>query len=198
MLQGGDPGGDGRGGKSVWGQCFADELTGPWTHDARGILSMANKGKDTNTSQFFITYAPAPHLDRKHTVFGRVMVGLDVLTTLEAIPSDGSDRPLHDIIMKSVSVFVDPFTEFRRQKMLSDVTVPTRQQSGIGSPGNETTTWTGKRILQGDDGPSPVERVGRYIIPLDTNPTISGHDSLRGEPAMKRPRTGGFGNFDNW
>jgi hypothetical protein len=43
-----------------------------------------------------------------------------------------------------------------------------------------------------------VERVGRYIIPLDTNPTISGHDSLRGEPAMKRPRTGGFGNFDNW
>ena len=85
MIQGGDPTGTGKGGTSIWGKNFQDEFDGPLTHDARGIMSMANKGKNTNSSQFFILYRPAKHLDRKHTIFGRVVGGLDVLTKLENV-----------------------------------------------------------------------------------------------------------------
>jgi peptidyl-prolyl cis-trans isomerase-like protein 2 len=79
MIQGGDPTGTGKGGTSVWGKNFQDEFDGPFSHDSRGVVSMANKGKNTNSSQFFITYKQAKHLDRKHTVFGRVVDGHDVL-----------------------------------------------------------------------------------------------------------------------
>ena len=72
MLQGGDPTGTGRGGQSIWGKPFEDEWAqSPLAHKERGVLSMANKGKNTNTSQFFVTYRAARHLDRKHTIFGR-------------------------------------------------------------------------------------------------------------------------------
>jgi peptidyl-prolyl cis-trans isomerase-like protein 2 len=74
---------------------------------------MANKGKDTNSSQFFITYAPAPQLDGQHTVFGKVVGGLDVLKKLEAIPVDEKDRPEREIKIKQVQVFVDPFEEYQ-------------------------------------------------------------------------------------
>lgn len=69
MVQGGDPTGTGRGGESIWGKPFADELTTPgaYRHTARGVISMANRGPDTNTSQFFILYGSKPHLDKKHT-----------------------------------------------------------------------------------------------------------------------------------
>ncbi|CAI4217981.1 unnamed protein product [Parascedosporium putredinis] len=116
MIQGGDPTGTGRGGSSVWDKNFDDELDGPYTHTARGTLSMANKGKNTNSSQFFITYKPTPHLDRKHTVFGRVVGGMDVLSKMEDVPTDGSSRPLNKIVMKSIVVYLDPFAEFQRQR----------------------------------------------------------------------------------
>ena len=94
MAQTGDETGTGRGGRSIWNKPFEDELDGPLRHDSRGVISMANKGKNTNTSQFFILYQPAPHLDRKHTVFGRVVEGLETLDLLEEVEVDGSDRPL--------------------------------------------------------------------------------------------------------
>ncbi|CEP16092.1 hypothetical protein [Parasitella parasitica] len=113
MIQGGDPTGTGRGGQSIWKRDFPDEIKTTLTHNARGVLSMANKGKDTNSSQFFITYAPAPQLDGKHTVFGKVVGGLDVLKKLEAIPVDEKDRPERDIKIKQIQVFVDPFEEYQ-------------------------------------------------------------------------------------
>lgn len=79
MAQGGDPTGTGTGGP---GYSFRDELSPRRRHDAPGVLSMANAGPNTNGSQFFLTFGPTPHLDGRHTVFGRVTSGMDVLRSL--------------------------------------------------------------------------------------------------------------------
>ncbi|KAI4235207.1 MAG: hypothetical protein L6R40_006504 [Gallowayella cf. fulva] len=116
MIQGGDPTGTGKGGTSCWGRNIEDEFEGPLSSkfDKRGMLAMANKGRDTNGSQFFITYRETPHLVRKHTVFGQVVEesSLDALKVLEAVEVDDKSRPRKDIRIKEVTVMVDPFEEF--------------------------------------------------------------------------------------
>ncbi|KAJ2768542.1 Peptidyl-prolyl cis-trans isomerase-like 1 [Coemansia nantahalensis] len=97
MIQGGDPTGTGRGGESIYGHKFADETTKSLKHTGAGVLSMANSGPNTNGSQFFITLAPTPHLDGKHTVFGRVLAGMGVVRDMGQVPTDKSDRPLADV-----------------------------------------------------------------------------------------------------
>uniref|UniRef100_A0A914UY15 RING-type E3 ubiquitin-protein ligase PPIL2 n=2 Tax=Plectus sambesii TaxID=2011161 RepID=A0A914UY15_9BILA len=112
MIQGGDPTGTGQGGESIWGKPFKDEFVKAYSHTTRGILSMANKGTDTNQSQFFITFRPCKHLDGKHTIFGRVVGGMDVLTEIERVETDKkTDKPLKDVIFMASQVFVDPFEE---------------------------------------------------------------------------------------
>ncbi|KAF5835057.1 cyclophilin-type peptidyl-prolyl cis-trans isomerase [Dunaliella salina] len=96
MAQGGDVvRGDGSGGDSIYNGAFNDEKKGlTLKHDARGVLSMANSGKNTNTSQFFLTLAPTPHLDGKHVVFGRVCEGMEVLDRInqDAASQDGTPK----------------------------------------------------------------------------------------------------------
>ncbi|CAI5939765.1 unnamed protein product [Closterium sp. NIES-65] len=101
MMQGGDfSNKNGTGGESIYGEKFEDEPGGlALKHDKRGILSMANSGPGTNGSQFFVTYGPTPHLDGKHCVFGRVLRGGQVLRAVEITPTDGSDRPLSDVVI---------------------------------------------------------------------------------------------------
>ena len=94
MIQGGDPTGTGRGGASIWGKPFKDEVDPKVTFDSPGILAMANSGANTNGSQFFITTAKAPWLNMRHTIFGKVVAGYDVVKKIENTAIDRSDRPV--------------------------------------------------------------------------------------------------------
>ena len=136
MIQGGDPTGTGMGGKSIWGNSFADEFD-PQLHNLRGALSMANAGPNTNGSQFFIVQAsevpaamldqmkgladqgfPAeiteayaemggtPWLDFRHSVFGQVFEGMDVVDAIAAVKVGGSDKPVEDVKINSIDIEV--------------------------------------------------------------------------------------------
>lgn len=97
MVQGGDPSGTGRGGESIYGGKFRDEVTRELKHVGAGVLSMANTGRDTNGSQFFTTLAPTPWLDGKHTIFGRVAAGMGTIRKCGMVQTDGNDRPTSEI-----------------------------------------------------------------------------------------------------
>ncbi|XP_033746485.1 peptidyl-prolyl cis-trans isomerase-like 1 isoform X1 [Pecten maximus] len=103
MIQGGDPTGTGRGGASIYGKEFDDEIADDLKHTGAGILSMANSGPNTNGSQFFITLAPTQWLDGKHTIFGRVSSGMQVVQRVGFCETDQNDKPVDDIkITKAV------------------------------------------------------------------------------------------------
>ena len=96
MVQGGDPTGTGRGGESLWGGTFADEFNPKLQFDRKGILAMANAGPSTNGSQFFITTVPTPWLNNRHTIFGEVVSGYDVVQKIESTAVGSGDRPIQD------------------------------------------------------------------------------------------------------
>lgn len=97
MAQGGDPTGTGKGGSSIFGGKFADELTRELKHVGAGVLAMANSGPNTNGSQFFVLLGPAPWLDGKHTIFGRVCSGMGTIKKLGMVACDANDRPLDPV-----------------------------------------------------------------------------------------------------
>ncbi|KAL0088241.1 peptidyl-prolyl cis-trans isomerase-like 2 [Phycomyces blakesleeanus] len=217
MIQGGDPTGTGLGGESCWKQEFPDELKFNMTHNDRGLLSMANKGKDSNGSQFFITYRPCTHLDNKHTIFGKVVGGLDVLDKLEAVPVDETDRPLREIKMKDVVVFVDPYEEYetKLKKKLY------RQANGAAmdeaerkkKEKEENMGWFGPNVTKTQQKKVPSitgtrhAGVGKYLQSTSTKRESTESEASETTepltpklPVAKKVKvtSKGYGNFDNF
>ncbi|WP_297814155.1 peptidylprolyl isomerase [uncultured Helicobacter sp.] len=101
MIQGGDPSGTGRGGESIWGNDFEDEIVRGYAFDRAGILAMANAGENTNGSQFFITTTRTPHLNGKHTIFGEISKesqeeSFKTLRKIEYTPTNSQDKPIKE------------------------------------------------------------------------------------------------------
>ena len=101
VIQGGDPTGTGSGGP---GYKFPDEIVDSLSHDSKGILSMANAGPGTNGSQFFVTLAPTPNLDGRHTVFGKVVEGQDVVDSIGKVETGPRDKPVKTVTMEEVNI----------------------------------------------------------------------------------------------
>ncbi|KAJ1966040.1 cyclophilin peptidyl-prolyl cis-trans isomerase Cyp8 [Dipsacomyces acuminosporus] len=222
MIQGGDPTGTGRGGKSFWGSDFKDEIGKKYSHSARGVLSMANRGPNTNSSQFFILYRAATHLDGKHTIFGRVVGGMPVLSKMEAVPTDDSDCPEADIVIKDIRVFVDPYDEFTKrlerklehQRDSEDLAAGKRQRTEAEEEQHErdTTTWFGTKLPSktslstagnssgsSTSGISSSTGVGRYLkCPSFAAAKNPSQTNTNAQTSKKAARGYAFGDFSGW
>lgn len=204
MIQGGDTG---RGGRSIWGKGFEDELMRPgaYRHTARGDLSMANRGYNTNGSQFFFTYRATPHLDNKHTVFGRLISdvdGADVFHTLDACErekTDSRDHPLNPIEVLEVHIIQDPFADYmaqlgaRRQRENPDDDERARREAKRRKREEDRTTWLGTSL----DGTMT------NAAPLRMRTDEHGLKGLGGPPSSNAKRAipkrpGSFGDFSAW
>lgn len=193
MIQGGDPTGTGEGGESVWGKAFEDEFKPNLTHSGRGVLSMANCGPNTNRSQFFITFRSCRHLDGKHSIFGRVVGGLDTLTSMERVETDNKDRPIEDIIVEKAQVFVDPYQEADEQLMAERLEESKKKAA-------EEETACNKPSSQSRNGQLTVFRPGvaKYINKEASQQ--KGYSEASQESAVKKRKTVGYKlvNFSGW
>jgi peptidyl-prolyl cis-trans isomerase-like protein 2 len=206
MVQGGDPTGTGRGGQSVWGGTFRDEIT-HLKHSGRGVVSMANSGAHTNGSQFFVCYKSAAHLDGKHSVFGAVVGGMETLAKMERVPTDADDRPSPSgaIVIESVEVFVDPYEDAAREeaeaaeKKREDEARDERERLEALNPGRWWSNPAGEAARAAGDAPTAKAGggVGKYI---SAAPKRSLPEPPTGAAVAKKAKSsgGGYGNFDAW
>ncbi|XP_030532098.1 peptidyl-prolyl cis-trans isomerase CYP65 [Rhodamnia argentea] len=193
MIQGGDPTGTGRGGESIWGKPFKDELNSKLLHSGRGVVSMANSGPHTNGSQFFILYKSANHLNFKHTVFGGVVGGLTTLAAMEKVPVDDNDLPQEEIKITGVTVFVNPYNEpdeeEEKEMAENDKAAEDEENDKVGS-------WYSNPVPVGGG------QVGKYLKARSAPAGTAVTDSVTAENGVVKKRKVGvsteYGNFSSW
>ncbi|GAB6030361.1 hypothetical protein CHUAL_006022 [Chamberlinius hualienensis] len=201
MLQGGDPTGSGRGGESLWGSPFPDEFRQQLSHEGRGILSMANSGPNTNKSQFFITYRSCKHLNKKHTIFGKLVGGLGTLDVIEKVPVDEKDKPKTEIKIIKAEVFVNPYEEVDQQ--LKDEREMEAEKVAKEAEA-EAATKKAKALAQQQQKASASNKIGKYIDANVNKLSVTTTDDVSGVvPAAKRKKiesssSSKYGNFDKW
>ncbi|KAF8331495.1 cyclophilin-like domain-containing protein [Cantharellus anzutake] len=220
MVQGGDPTGTGRGGESYWGTPFRDEydLKGAEKHSERGMLSMANKGMNTNGSQFFITFRATPHLDGKHTVFGKLVGGEEILDAIEGLPvQPKTDRPLKPITITEIVIYADPFEDYKerlarklqansldtKSSVLSLPSVSTKHEGKESKKERDDVNWFGVKLGSESVKESTLGAggVGKYLksqTPVAAAKRDADDVLSLPEDAPKKKRKLGFGNFENW
>lgn len=198
MIQGGDPTGTGRGGESIWGKPFKDEVNSKLLHSGRGVVSMANSGPHTNGSQFFILYKSANHLNFKHTVFGGVVGGLTTLSAMEKVPVDDDDRPLEEIKITGVTIFVNPYTEpdEEEEAKAKDEKTDDEENDKVGSWYSNPSTGRTESVATGGG-------VGRYLKTKNTQAGSAVIDSgIEAIVVAKKRKVGmskdGFKDFSAW
>ncbi|KAL0490918.1 hypothetical protein AKO1_009806 [Acrasis kona] len=112
LIQGGDPTGSGKGGSSIWGECFDNEIKEELVFDKKGVLACANKGRpNTNGSQFFITFNELPHLNNTATIFGHVIDGFDTLDKMERVRVGEKNRPVRPISIERITIHANPIAD---------------------------------------------------------------------------------------
>eukprot|EP00056_Hartaetosiga_gracilis_P005770 m.88742 g.88742 ORF g.88742 m.88742 type:complete len:540 (+) comp12273_c4_seq7:44-1663(+) len=208
VIQGGDPTGTGKGGESAFdgGKPFKDEFSRRLTHGSRGVLSMANSGKDSNKSQFFFTYRACKELDRKHTVFGKVVGGMDTLMAMERIPTDDKDKPTKEIKLFDIQVFKDPFKDYEESLVTAAEDEKKRKLEEAARKEKELQvyrTGVGKYISK---KPTSTTSSSSSTTTSSTSAKRSFHVSSSQQPnslstKQKKPKKtsgGGFGDFSSW
>ena len=210
MIQGGKPFDKAEKEESLWGGAFSDEFDDRLSHSGPGILSMANAGAGTNKRQFFLTFKSCTHLDRKHSVFGRVVKGLDALRAMEAVPTGKGDRPTEDITILTAEILgKNPATvaaEAERERIQERAKArkkerDERQASVLGRNGGGATdgvtsaksTLNGEAKKAGGSSKSGSSGVGKYLPKnmiaqsLDDPGTLTSQGSVGGGD-MKQAR----------
>merc|ERR1719188_130224 len=157
VMQGGDPTGTGKGGESGFegGMPFKDEFDSRLTHQGPGIVSMANSGKNTNRSQFFVSLKSCAHLDLQHSVFGRVVGGLQLLDVLNDWETDERDKPIKEIKLLRTEVFKNPFRD-----AITEMTKPKEEPKQV----NPEAQWFSNRSdpMENHRARNSTE-VGKYL-----------------------------------
>lgn len=188
MIQGGDPTGTGKGGESCWGGSFADEFKPNLTHSGRGVLSMANSGPNTNKSQFFITFRSCTHLDGKHTVFGRVVGGLDTLSAMEKVETDKKDRPKEDITIEDSMVFVNPFEEAEEEIAKERERLKAEEELAKAGPSTSARKQNSSVSANMEERPTVFRSgIGKYISGKKSSDILSSSSSSKRPADAEEP-----------
>lgn len=189
MIQGGDPTGTGTGGQSIWEKPFEDEFKAHLIHSGRGILSMANSGPNTNKSQFFITFRSCKHLDKKHSVFGRVVGGLETLDRMEKVETDDKDKPLQTIQILRSTIFINPFEQ--AQKEIEEERAKLNKSANVPKESGKPINEEAKVFRKG---------VGSFIdldkLQRNEEETSASHATPTSKKKTKQ--MGRFGDFSSW